>query len=174
MTGPTPRVPPRPADRSTALELLHGFAVEGVDGQMAAVGAAKFLDPEASCDRDRPDREIGRFAGLHADDHAVVQGCPGAEAAFLVVADEDELREPPLLETRQDVAADSHPAAGELLDPRREPVAGEGLVLRQIELDVVERDLTDLLVSRWSGCGGGGRQRRMIGSRRGWRAGRGP
>jgi hypothetical protein len=41
----------------------------------------------------------------------------------------------------------------EVYDPRGEPVAGEGLALLELELDVVERDLAD---------GGGARSR-------GWR-----
>ena len=128
---------------------------------MFPVGAAKFIDFEPARHGHRPDREIGGPARLHADDDAVVEGGARAEAAFLIVADEHELREAALLKTREDVAANPHPLLFKRRHPRGEQVAGEGITLRQLEFDVIERDLAGLPRIRrrpvrgdWRGSGG--------------------
>ena len=52
---------------------------------------------------------------------------------------------PGLLRRRKNVAANPHPVAVELLDGRSQHVAMERLVLPEVELDRVERDIANRL-----------------------------
>ena len=89
----------------------------------------------------------------------------GAETTLHVVADEDELGDPPLLEAGEDVAADPHGLPLEGIDGRREDGRGVRLPLRQRQREIVKRDLPHLPIP--DGRGLRGNDRRLG---RGWRA----
>ena len=61
-----------------------------IDGQVF-VAHLHFADVEYSLDGNGADREVRRSAGVHLDQHAVVERSPGAKATLLIVADQDEL-----------------------------------------------------------------------------------
>ena len=54
-----------------------------------------------------------------------MEGGAGAKAALLIVANQHELSEAGLLETRQDIASDSDRLTGQGRDPLRQQVGGE-------------------------------------------------
>ena len=69
-----------------------------------------------------------------------MEGRPGAEAAFLVVPDKHELGQPSLLEAGQNVASDADWLPDQGCNPPRQELAGEGIPLLHLELDVIKCD----------------------------------
>lgn len=134
-------------------ELLRAHPLHLIDGQLASVGAGDLFDLESSLDGDGAGGEVGALAGFHLHPDAVVERGAGAEAALLVVAHQDELRDAGLREDAgMDPAGDLDLLAVELFDLLGQMLLGdELLVLFEFELDIVERDPLELFRLRREG-----------------------
>src|SRR5262249_52967676 len=68
----------------------HGFAFNLIDRHRAAVWPGQLFEAELAFDGDGTNRVLRYGVAFHDHEHAVEQRGAGAEAAFHVVADQDE------------------------------------------------------------------------------------